>query len=341
MTLTKREQANRERLLQSKPMVYDKVIQYEQRLEQGLSCAVIQIQYDYICNFKCTHCAVSEFRKEKRKLDPISLKDFCNQAHEYGLAQIDFSGCEPLAYPDLEEALRAIGPERFFLQVDTNGYLMDQNKVKWLKDLGVDKIQIGFDSFIEQEHDAFRNKPGSYSRIMRAIEAVNKHGLYLQFATVVTPQRLYSPEFEYYLEFADSVGARVNVLMPKLCGEWAGRFDLLFDRNDTDYLNHVLSRHVDAGWRLTPRNGMDVGCGAVKRIIALTGNGDVLPCIWMYMSLGNIFETPLAEILEKGMRYFGHYSGICYTSQSEEFNRKFQREHVEPVEQVLTKGWPI
>jgi MoaA/NifB/PqqE/SkfB family radical SAM enzyme len=322
--LTEKEQQNRDRLKISKPLVYDKVIRYEERLAKGESIAVIQIQGGYLCNFTCEHCAVSTFQKSnKRVMTPADLKDFCDQAHDYGLAQIDFSGGEPLAFHDLEARIKAVGPERFFLQIDTNGYLMTDDKVKWLKGLGVDKIQIGFDSFIESEHDAFRNKPGSYKAILRAVDAINKHGMILQFATVVTPERLYSQEFENYLTYADSVGARVNVLMPKLSGEWEGRTDLLFSQKNASDLDAILSRHVDAGWRLTKRNGMDIGCGAVKRIISLTAFGDVLPCIWMYFSLGNIFNTPLRDILEKGMRYFGKYQPRCLTSMDVEFNKKY------------------
>lgn len=325
MTLTQQEAANRERLRLSKPRVYDKVMRYEERLANGESIAVIQIQADYICNFSCTHCAISTFQNnpDKRKMTPADLKMFCDQADEYGLAQIDFSGGEPLAFKELKEYIEAIGPERFFLQIDTNGYMMTEKKVMWLKSMGVDKIQIGFDSFIEAEHDAFRNKSGSYKHIMRAIEAIKKHGLILQFATVVTPERLRTKEFEDYLTFADSVGARVNVLMPKLSGEWEGRTDLLFSDEDTTMLDGILSRHIDAGWRLTKRNGMDIGCGAVKRILSLTAYGDIMPCIWMYFSLGNIFDTPLREILEKGMRYFGEYHNACYVSQDRDFNERY------------------
>ena len=49
--LTPQEQANRERLRKSKPLVYDKVIKYEERYAKGESIAVIQMQYDYLCNF--------------------------------------------------------------------------------------------------------------------------------------------------------------------------------------------------------------------------------------------------------------------------------------------------
>lgn len=345
MPLTVQEQKNREALRLSKPKVYDKVIRYEERFSNNESIAVIQIQYDYLCNFTCEHCSISTFQRKTsgRKLDPASLKNFCDQADEYGLAQIDFSGGEPLAFKDLEQAIIAIDPSRFFLQIDTNGYMMNDTRARRLKELGVDKIQIGFDSFIEAEHDAFRNKSGSYRHIMNAIESINKHGLILQFATVVTPERLRTKEFEDYLTFADSVGARVNVLMPKLSGEWEGRTDLLFNARDTAVLNKILKRHKDAGWRLTKRNGMDIGCGAVKRIISLTAFGDVMPCIWMYFSLGNIFETPLRDILEKGMEYFGEYQPNCLVSQDVGFNKNYvfktygKNTVPVPIEQIIKR----
>ena len=48
-----------------------------------------------------------------------------------------------------------------------------------------------------------------------------------------------------------------------------------------------------------------------------------MPCPWMYFSLGNFFETPLKDILAKGMRYFGKTERKCLVSEDKEFIDKY------------------
>lgn len=321
MSLTAFEQSKRDQLRKSKPLVHDKILRYDERYARGESIAVIQLQYDYSCNMHCEHCSISDFRRRKdgRALDPSSVKDLCDQADAYGLAQIDFTGGEPLIFPDLDEVIAAIGPERFYLMVDTNGWEMTPEKARHLKSLGVDKVQIGLDNFSAEKHDAFRRKPGSYERALRAIDAVQDAGLVLQVSTVITPQRIHSDEFIRFLEFTREKGAIVNSIWAKATGEYADH-KLIVSTADEVKRVHLCRQYP----HLTPPHtfphfGVSMGCIAWKKIISITKFGDVMPCIWLYYSLGNIFDEPLETILARGSRYFGKYHGKCRTTRDAEF----------------------
>jgi hypothetical protein len=63
--LTPLEIEKRNRLKLCKPLVYKKVINFEEKLCKGESIAIIQLQYNYICNFHCSHCSISVFRHKK------------------------------------------------------------------------------------------------------------------------------------------------------------------------------------------------------------------------------------------------------------------------------------
>ena len=49
----------------------------------------------------------------------------------------------------------------------------DNEKGK-LADVGGYKAQISLDSMIEEEHDSFRGKKGSFKRVMRSLDAAKK-----------------------------------------------------------------------------------------------------------------------------------------------------------------------
>ncbi|MDO8609284.1 MAG: hypothetical protein Q7R95_01930, partial [bacterium] len=61
------ELSKRNSLKISKPYVYEKFLKYDEKVKQGESIAIIQFQYNYICNFHCTHCCISKFQGKNNK----------------------------------------------------------------------------------------------------------------------------------------------------------------------------------------------------------------------------------------------------------------------------------
>ncbi|OGF48065.1 MAG: hypothetical protein A2452_04680 [Candidatus Firestonebacteria bacterium RIFOXYC2_FULL_39_67] len=299
-------------------------MKYDEKLAKGESIAIIQFQYDYACNFHCQHCSISSFRHKKGerffKIDDV--KELSRQADEYGLGHLDLTGGEPLVFKDLDKVIEAIDPNKFYLQVDTNGWLMDEVAAKHLKSIGVDKIQLSLDNLNGAEHDDFRKKPGSFDKAIRSIDAIKSAGLNMQLATVVTHQRVHSDEFIQFLEFAGKKECAVSVVFPKLVGEWEGRTDLAITGEDIAYI-HELSSKYHVYDHLSPKYGQDLGCLAVKGMISITKWGDVLPCPWMYFSLGNFFKEPLKDILKKGMKYFSKNERKCLVSEDKDFIEKY------------------
>ena len=343
LELTQKEVECRERLRKEKPLVYNKVIEFLEKLKRGESIAIIQLQYSYSCNFRCGHCSISDFRHQDRKGSKTftveRVRELFWQADEAGLAHVGISGGEPLLFRDLDQIIEAINPKKFHIQVDTNGWLMTDEKAQHLKDIGVDKIQLSLDGLSPEEHDAFRRKPGSHERALRAIDSIRKAGLSMHIATVATHQRIQSEEFIQFLEFAKSRDVAVSMVWPKLVGEWAGRYDILPTLEDVTYYNG-LQKKYHLYDHLTPGYGMDIGCIAVKRMISITQYGDVMPCPWMYFVLGNVFEEPLEDILRRGMQYFGEHCDVCRVSQDREFidsyvAKTYGREIPVPIKEVM------
>jgi MoaA/NifB/PqqE/SkfB family radical SAM enzyme len=307
-------------------------MKYDEKFKKGESIAIIQFQYDYTCNFRCQHCSISRFQvskkdkaKDKRRFFTISdVKELSRQADEMGLAHIDITGGEPLVFPDLDDLIKAIDPQKFYIQSDTNGWLMNDKKAKHLKSIGLDKIQLSLDSLSANEHDEFRRAKGSHERALRAIDASLTAGLNIIIYTTVTHQRVRSEEFIQFLEFAKSKGVAVVAGYAKPVGEWEGNFDVLVNKDDMDYVRD-LEKKYSLFTHLTPSYGLDIGCIAVKRMIAITKYGDVMPCPWMYFSIGNFFQEPLKDIIQRGLKikYFRKRVDTCLASEDREFINKY------------------
>jgi MoaA/NifB/PqqE/SkfB family radical SAM enzyme len=328
--LKEAEANKRNQLKQEKPYVYEKIMKYADKVKRGESIAILQFQYNYKCNFRCEHCSVKRFqgKKEGRSFTIEDVKELSRQADEMGLAHIVITGGEPLVFKDFDEIVKAIDPQKFYITSDTNGWLLDEEKAKHLKSIGVDKIQLSLDSLDAKEHDEFRHQPGSHARALKAIDAAKAAGLNIILSTVVTKQRVRSQEFIDYLEFAKSKGVGVFVTYAKPVGAWEGNFDCLVDKDDMDYMRE-LEKKYEVFTHLTPGYGLDLGCIAVKRMVSITQYGDVMPCPYIHVSLGNFFEEPLKDIIQKGLniKFFGKKVNTCLIAES----RKFINDYIVPT----------
>ncbi len=60
--LKQKELDRREKLRKEKPLVYEKVIKFDEKVARGESIAILQVQYNYACNFRCNHCSVKNMQ---------------------------------------------------------------------------------------------------------------------------------------------------------------------------------------------------------------------------------------------------------------------------------------
>ena len=306
------EASKREALKRNKPLVYEKVMQYDEKFRRGESIAILQFQYDYSCNFHCRHCCITKMEKKKRSFTPADVRELSNQADKMGLAHWVITGGEPLVFPDFDQIVEAIDPQKFYISSDTNGWLLDDKRAKHLKAIGVDKIQLCLDSLNPEDHDAFRGVKGAHARAIRAIEASKNAGLNTIIATVVTKQRIRSQEFIDFLEFAKSKDVPVFITFAKPVGSWEGNLDVLVDEDDLAY-ERELEKRYNVFTHLTPAYGLDIGCIAVKRMVSITKYGDIMPCPYIHISFGNFFEEPLKDIIARGMKLnpFDQHINTC------------------------------
>lgn len=119
-------------------------------------------------------------------------------------------------------------------------------------------------------------------------------------------------------------GVGVFVTLAKPVGSWEGNFDALCDENDLNYLRG-LEKKYNVFTHLTPGYGLDLGCISIKRMISITKYGDVMPCPYIYVSLGNIFEEPLKDIIERGLKikWFGNYINTCLVAVNKYFIKNY------------------
>jgi len=172
--------------------------------------------------------------------------------------------------------------------------------------------------------------PGSHERTMRAVDAALKAGLQIFIQTVVTKQRLYSDEFIDFVKFFNDKDIGVFVSYAKPVGAWEGVYDSMVTKDDIKYFEDVLEKKYNVFTHLTAGYGLKLGCIAVKGMFSVTQTGDVLPCPYIQVSIGNIFKEPLKDIINRGLSIaeFGEFRDTCLIAEDMNFIKKYMEPYV-------------
>ncbi|WP_232697272.1 radical SAM/SPASM domain-containing protein [Brevibacillus daliensis] len=121
------------------------------------------------CNLHCKHCyANSEAKKYEGELSTEEALHVIDQFAEQKVPVILFSGGEPLIRPDIFELAERAIEHGIRVTFSTNGTLIDKEKAKRLKDLGISYVGISLDG-MKETHDAFRQKEGAFDLALRGI----------------------------------------------------------------------------------------------------------------------------------------------------------------------------
>lgn len=298
--MNEREAENRNHLQDKKPLAYAKIIKHPEMIKQKKCVALIQLQYSYKCNFRCKHCAIEGFRKKGgRTLTVADVKRIADQADAMGLASICISGGEPLMFPNLAAIVKAIGPERFVISMDTNGWLLTEEKVKWLVSLGIDRIHLSMDG-LEDNHNKFREVYGSWIRCVKAIDYCKTHGLGVIINIVATKSLLNSGQLVAQLDYIAQFGQHASIIFAKPTGAFEDCKDEILDDKDIAYIQTLHSKY-NTSTHLSTNCGHEFGCMCFKRHLSITAQGDVLPCPWIPITIGNIFSEDLQSIITRGL----------------------------------------
>jgi MoaA/NifB/PqqE/SkfB family radical SAM enzyme len=328
--LTAKMLENREQMRKERPRVYKKLMKYLEMGNVAENPVVARIDWavGYECNYNCKHCFAKAFdgRYENRRMTLKEIEEIANQVDELGVFMINLIGGEPLIWEDLDDIIKILDPQRFRISITTNGSKLTKEKAHHLAKLGVDRICISLDSAIPEEHDEFRGGvKGSHAKAMEAIKNSLEAGIVTQTATVVTHQNLRSEGITRLFEITNELGVYVDLPVAAPCGQWLGKTDMLITEEDAAYIRGLRKKYPLVRRDLFPSPGMQGGCFAVKQTLYLIPTGEVLPCLLIHSSLGNVFEESLKDIRDRGLKLkaFREYNDKCLAGEDREFIDKY------------------
>ncbi len=283
------------------------------------------------CNLKCSHCYINAAKEELRdELTTQEGKDLMDQISEVSRPLLILSGGEPLLRPDIYELIRYGVSKGFRMGLGSNGSLLDEKAANKLAEAGAKTVSISLDSSVPEKHDDFRGVKDSWQKAIQAIEALKQNGVLVQVNTTVTQQN--HGEIDEIMTLTERLGVEnfhLFFLVP------TGRGIKLADISPSMYENLIRSTFAKTArhklnvrpscapqfMRVAKEMNLDMrqwvrGCLAGLYYCRVYPNGDVTPCPYLPIKVGNIREKSFSEIwfnspVLKDFRDFDKLKGKC------------------------------
>jgi AdoMet-dependent heme synthase len=306
------------------------------------------------CNLKCLHCHVSARDPMANELNLQEAMRTIDEMANLGTEALIFSGGEPLLRKDFVVTLAKYCVDLGILPAMlTNGLLLNRKVAEELKDAGILAVGIPIDSIVPESHDKLRNLPGTFEKAIKAIKTC----LDVDLDVVITTMALKDTyaEIPRRIEFLSKLGIEqvaVYDLVP--VGRGKDIMDQAMDQNQRISLIRYLYRMqetrdmvftMSGGVPLYPelsammhqRNDTKprdlllkqfwvhnpIGCHAGIAYFSLRPNGDIYPCTFLPIKVGNIREQSLTDIWRNStilnqLRNRGLLKGKCKECQYRE-----------------------
>lgn len=336
--------------LMNKPLAVKKARKFANSLRKndgqiGIAPQSIIINYNNRCNLKCKFCYEQSLQAKYGNTEMTfeELADFADQADKLGYYDITVQGGELLINADkLYKLVECLKPERFEIMLVTNGFLMTQEIADRLAKVGVDVVGVSLSTLDARSHDDSRGVKGSHERAMKAMEYVEKAGMMVLPHAIFGHDNARSTELEEFLAEMDRRDylTYFNLAMP--FGEWNQNLDIVLDKSDMEKLNYFRKTYkcnIDLWNQYDRKKEQIMGCGAVNRLY-LSPLGDVMPCPFIHISLGNIREKSLKDIVDYGfsIKWFHDYHPDCLTAHNREFRDKYLKNEKDIFSPMIAKN---
>ncbi|MEW6574032.1 MAG: radical SAM protein [Bacillota bacterium] len=265
------------------------------------------------CNLNCLHCCADGGQARPEELSTEDWIDFVRYLAKLKVFRIVITGGEPLIRNDFFTIVREIRKNQSVV-LNTNATLVTDKIAQQLSQLGISVISVSIDGSTPEIHDRNRGS-GSFIKTIKGIESLLKHNCRVVINSVVT--RINYQDIENIVALAKRLGVEkigFNHVHP------TGRA-----RTNKEQIVPSLEEDTtiaDELWKVGQKYGAFVGswyidqmklynsppnphggirsisrCSAGKETIAITANGDIVPCNNLQeLVCGNIRRSDFARV---------------------------------------------
>jgi radical SAM protein with 4Fe4S-binding SPASM domain len=278
------------------------------------------------CNLRCPYCYDSSERKLPGELGHEDSLRLMEQIAETDASAVVFTGGEPMMRRDLFDVVRHARSLGLRTNIITNGTYVRNIEIATTMAELFNRVTVSVDGGTAERHEATRGR-GTFAKVIRALELLNKAGVTPVINHVVTSENV------DHLNEVAGLGERFRIRHVRvqhhsdlgrgkddhLTFEWADYLktdDFMWTEPNAKYL-------IDDSVRAVKPCAIKGNCGMGGDEIYVNSLGNVYPCklvTGLGELAGNIRNTTLAELFQapsmKELRDSTVYGGSVHTDCS-------------------------
>lgn len=275
------------------------------------SPATVSLDVTSICNFRCLHCFNNSGSRCEGELTDSELLGVAHQIAEFNCTNVCLCGGEPMCRKNVYDIIECICERTGYVNMVSNGSLINKQVAGKLKNSGLHLIQISLDGFNSIQHDTFRGYNGAFKKAVSAIQFAKEVGLVVAVSFVAN--KLNYNTFDRYIDLCYELSVSEVRLMPMIPMGRGSRNEII-TMNAEEYIvfqQKLLVKereYKDKGLTIVwgdpiehyirmPNNyklGMRTYCMEIK------ANGDITVSTYLPIIVGNVRKHTLKEYWNAG-----------------------------------------
>ena len=164
------------------------------------------------CNMACKMCYVRMTKTEQESISPLrTAKEWLElgqTARDSGLLYLLLTGGEPFLRPDFKEIFQGLHRMGLILSINSNGTLIDEDTVVWLKETPPTRVNISLYGASNETYARLCGNPQGYDQAVRGIRMLRKAGISVRINCSLTPYN--AADLEGIYAFANQEGLLVQ-----------------------------------------------------------------------------------------------------------------------------------
>ncbi len=318
--------------LRHKPLVIFRIISgaFRKNILRQNVLRTVDLAITGDCHYKCAFCsAYRMYKKGGPYLTVEQIKGIWKECVKLGVIHVNLTGGEPLLR-DIDEICRIIRnfrPSSFLVSLVTNGIHLTEDKIRKLKDAGLDTLQLSIESINPQIHDDLVGIKGNFDKLMKCIQHAKDVGLKVCLNAVFFHGN--AREIRELIDFSKEKGTFLVLNTASTEGKWRGINTNRLSKEDEKLFDEFMRfphvRH-DSSANFTGRRE----CPGGKERIHINAYGDVLTCPLVQISYGNVLKEPLKKIRSRmlNVALLKKYNRMCKHA----FDEEYYKQALQPIE---------
>ncbi|MEF8848060.1 MAG: radical SAM protein [Candidatus Thermoplasmatota archaeon] len=309
------------------------------------------------CNLNCKHCYANAGKNSSDELTTEQAKEVIDELDKASVPIIAFSGGEPLIRDDIFELTRYASDKGIYVAVATNGTLITKEKAKKMKEAGIKFTQISLDGASAETHDKFCGIDGVFEKTIEGIKNAVEEDFFVNIASTATSYNYKEiPEIIDLCEELNVDWFMLYNFVPTGRGKFIRKNDITPEQREhiltemwkklkksedckvnvlstaPQFARIALEKEIGKDKKIVPTHFSNPtlsgrlvnladfigGCGCGRFYCAIRTDGDIDPCVFFPLKIGNIKEDNFRDLWKnneilKELRDKDKLKGTCGT----------------------------